>query len=79
MYISKKLESSFAEILIKGKKIIVGGIYKHPPSDIDELNILFEHAMETITAENKEIFLLADFNTDLLIIDNKIVKKCWIL
>ena len=43
LYISKKLESSFAEILIKGKNnIIVGCIYKHPPMDIDEFNVLFE-------------------------------------
>ena len=41
--------------------------------DIDEFNILFEHAMETITAENKEVALLGDFNVDLLTIDdNKI-------
>ena len=33
-------------------------------------NILFEHAMETVTAENKEIFLLGDFNVDLLKIDD---------
>ena len=38
--------------------------------DIDEFNILFEHVMETITAENKEIFLLGDFNVDLLQIDD---------
>ena len=31
-------------------------MYKHPPLDIDEFNILFEHAMETITAENKDFF-----------------------
>ena len=30
LYVSEKLESSFAEILVKGKKnIIVGCIYKH--------------------------------------------------
>ena len=61
LYISKKLESSFAENLIKGKKnIIIGCIYKHSPLYIVEFNILFEHAMETITAENKEILLLGD-------------------
>ena len=49
LYISKKLESSFAEILIKGQKnIIVCCIYKHHPLDVDEFNIIFEHAMETI-------------------------------
>ena len=72
LYVSKKLESSFAEILIKGKKnIIVGCIYRHPLMDIDEFNVLFEQAMEKISAENKEIYLLGDFNIDLLKIDNE--------
>ena len=43
--------------------------------DIDEFNILFEHAMETITAENKEFFLLGDFNVDLLKIDDNKIEE----
>ena len=71
LYVSTKLESSFSEILVKGdKNIIVGCIYKHPSMDIDEFNILFEEAMEKITGENKEIYLLGDFNLDLLKIDD---------
>ena len=38
--------------------------------DIDEFNIFFERGMETITADNKEMFLLGDFNVDLLKIDD---------
>ena len=71
LYVSTKLESSFSEILVKGdKNIIVGCIYKHPSMDIDEFNILFEEAMEKITGENKEIYLLGDFNLDLLKMDD---------
>ena len=75
LYLSKKLESSFAEILIKGKtNVIVGCIYKHPSMDIDEFNALFEQTMDKISSENKDIYLLGDFNINLLKIDedNKI-------
>ena len=48
----------------------VGLFFPEVPLNIDEFNILFEHAMETITAENKEILLLGDFNVDLVKIDD---------
>ena len=39
--------------------------------DIDEFNVLFEQTMEKISAENKEIYLLGDFNIDLLKIEDQ--------
>ena len=40
--VQKKLESTFAEILLKGKKnITVDCIYKHPFLGIEEFNVLF--------------------------------------
>ena len=72
LYFSKKLESTFVEIINKKhKNIIVGCIYKHPSMDIDEFNILFECLMEKISKENKELYLIGDFNLDLLKIDDE--------
>ena len=63
----RKLESTFIELLIKGKKnIIIGCIYKHPLLDIDEFNTLFCQVLDKISRENKEVYLLGDFNIDLL-------------
>ena len=39
--------------------------------DIDEFNILFECLMERFSKENKEIYLIGDFNLDLLKIDDE--------
>ena len=39
--------------------------------DIDEFIVFFEQIMEKISAENKEIYLLGDFNIDLLKIDDE--------
>ena len=39
--------------------------------DIDDFNILFEQVMDKISKENKEIYLLGDFNIDLLKIDDE--------
>ncbi len=72
LYLSKNLETTFVEITNKNKKnIIVGCIYKHPSMDIDEFNFLFECLMEKISKENKEIYLIGDFNLDLLKIDDE--------
>ena len=62
LYIPKKLESTFVELIIKGtKNIIIGCIYKHPKLDINEFNTLFENTMEKLSFENKELYLLGDY------------------
>ena len=72
LYVPKILESTFAEIIIKGKKnIVIGCIYKHPPMDIDEFNALFEKAIEKVSSKNKEVYILGDFNIDLLKVDDQ--------
>ena len=71
LYIPKKLESTFVELIIKVKKnIIIGCIYKYPKLDINEFNTLFENTMEKFSFENKELYLLGDFNIDLLKTDD---------
>ena len=60
LYIPKKLESTFVELIIKGKKNIIIGYYY----------TLFENTMEKLSFENKELYLLGDYNIDLLKTDN---------
>ena len=71
MYKSKQLESVFVEICNKNRKnIIVGCIYRHPSMDLNEFNQDFLNPlMEKICSENKKIFLIGDFNVDLLKVD----------
>ena len=38
--------------------------------DINEFNTLFENAMEKLSFENKELYLLGDYNIDLLKTDD---------
>ena len=68
MYKSKELESIFIEIINKkGKNTIVGCIYKHPKLAIDEFNNHFLSPMpEKVSFENKEVYLMGDFNVNLL-------------
>ena len=71
MYKSKQLESIFVEICNKGKKnIIVGCIYRHPSMELSDFNDNYLNPLlEEITTKEKTIFLLGDFNIDLMKID----------
>ena len=64
----KELESIFIEIISKkGKNTIAGCIYKHPKLAIDEFdNHFLSPMLEKVSFENKEVFLMGDFNIDLL-------------
>ena len=64
MYKSKELESIFIEIINKKG---IGCIYKYPKSAIDEFNNQFLSPMlEKVSCENKEVYLMGDFNINLL-------------
>ena len=71
MYRSKQLESVFVEICKKNKKnIIIGCVYRHPSMDLNEFNDEFRNPLlEKITNDNKKLFLVGDFNIDLLKVD----------
>ena len=71
MYKPKQLESVFLEICNKGKKnIIVGCIYRHPSMDLSEFNDDYiEPLLEELAAKDKTMFLMGDFNIDLLKIE----------
>ena len=66
--IKNELESTFIEIFIpKKSNIIVGVIYWHPSMDLTELNCNYlKKLLQNISKEQKSVFLLRDFNVDLL-------------
>ena len=68
LYKSKELESIFIEIINKkDKNTIVGCIYKHPILTNDEFNNHFLSPMlEKVSFEHQEVFLMGDFNINLL-------------
>ena len=71
IYKSFELEFKFIEICNpKNTIIIIGCIYKHPNMNIKEFNDDYlTELLEKLSKENKTIFLLGDFNVNLLYYD----------
>ena len=63
-----QLESTFVEIINPKKgNIVVGCIYKHPTMDaLDFKNNYLGQIFESVSKERKQVFLLGDFNINLL-------------
>ena len=63
-----ELESNFVEIINpKRSNIIVGCVYRHPCMGLNEFNDDYLNVLlEKLSKENKTIFILGDFNVDLL-------------
>ena len=55
------------KINIKKTNIVVGCIYKLPNMDFIETDNHLNQMLQKVSKEQKQIFLLGDFNTDLLI------------
>ena len=68
IYKKFELESTFIEIINPRKSnIIVGVIYKHPKMDVTDFNNNFlNNLLKKINQEQKKVFLLGDFNVDLM-------------
>ena len=68
VYIKNELESTFIEIVNPKKSdIIVGVIYRHPSMDLTDFNCNYlNQLLQNISKEKKSIFLLGDFNVNLL-------------
>ena len=67
MYKKNQLESTFIGIInSKKSNIVFGCIYKHPNMDVLDFNCLINQLLDTISKEQKQIFLLGDFNINLL-------------
>ena len=61
------IESIFLKIVFPSKSnVIVGCIYKHPCMSIDEFNDLISPVFQKTSSENKTLFILGDFNIDLI-------------
>ena len=68
IYKKNELESTFIEIVNpKKSNIIVGVVYRHPSMDLTNFNCNYlNKLLENISIEQKSIFLLGDFNVNLL-------------
>ena len=70
LYIYKftELESTFIETLNPKKaNVIMRCIYRHPHMDLNEFNDYYiNNLLDRLSKENKTVFLLDDFNIDLL-------------
>ena len=67
IYKAKELESVFVEIINKDKKnYIIGCIYKHPKMLTHEFNDRVIPILEKIYPENKEGYVMGDFNINLI-------------
>ena len=67
MYKKDLLESTFIETInSKKSNIVVSCVYKHPSMDVLDFNSLINQLLDKISKEQKQIFLLGDFNINLL-------------
>ena len=67
MYKKDQLESTFIETInSKKSNIVVSCVYKHPNMDVLDFNSLINQLLDKISKEQKQIFLLGDFNINLL-------------
>ena len=68
IYKNNELESTFIEIVnLKKSNILVRVIYRHPSMDLADFNCNYlNKLLENISKEQKSIFLLGDFNVNLL-------------
>ena len=67
-YNSYELESKFIEIIHQNQKnTLIGCIYRHPSMDVNKFNENFLNPLiSKLSLENKKLFLIGDFNIDLM-------------
>ena len=66
-------ESVWIEIINKTtklKNIILGVLYRHPQNSIPDFTDKFSDLLDTISTENKDIYVTGDFNIDTLKMDS---------
>ena len=68
IYKANQLESTFVEIINpKKSNIVIGCLHKHPNMDVlDFKNNYLSQIFEIVSKERKQVFLLGDFNINLL-------------
>lgn len=67
-FVTETLECIFVEILVENRKnLIIGCIYRPPNSDINMFNEKLQNILEhNCFQKNKKIFIMGDFNINLL-------------
>ena len=72
IYKANQLESTFVEIINPQKSnISIGCLYKHPNMDVSDFkNNYLKQIFEISSKEQKQVFLLGDFNKNLLNYDD---------
>ena len=50
----------------KKSNIIVGAVYRHPKMNMTEFNNILNNNLKNINQEQKTVFVLGDFNIDLM-------------
>ena len=71
IYEAKELESIIIEIINKNRKTcIIGCIYKHSKMSVQEFNNILMPTSEKISKENKDAYLMGDFNINLINYDS---------
>ena len=63
-------ECIFVEIAIDNVKSIVGCVYRAPDNDIPSFIQSFDHHMQIIGREKKDVYLMGDFNINLMNCDS---------
>ena len=68
IYKSNQLKSTFVELINpKKSNFVIGCIYKHPNMDLTDFkNNYLTQIFEIVSKEQKQVFLLGDFNINLL-------------
>jgi len=70
----EKVESLFIEIpnteMGTNKNTIIGVVYRPPGGNIDDFNVLFGSILDRLKRENKLLYLLGDFNINLINADS---------
>ncbi len=70
---TNEFEAVWVEIVNKkSKNVIIGCTYRHPHDyNIEDYSIYMQNCFNKINRENKEVYLLGDFNIDLLQYESK--------
>ena len=70
---NKNIECLFVEIqkdqIGKTQNVIAGVVYRPPDTDINAFNQYLESILQTINSEKKQIYMLGDWNINLLSVD----------
>jgi len=69
-FATELFESLFLEIDMHGKNIIIGCIYRTPGHEITLFNKEMENILKTLNKMNKHVYILGDFNINLLNTNN---------